>query len=64
MTVRLRAKHLAVEDGNGMGKTYQCKDNGKLGNNDQNQQKKYNLRSRKVNDMLVIASQMMSILNV
>ena len=52
VTVRLRAKHLAVEDGNGMGKTYQCKDNGKLGNNDQNQQKKYNLRSRKVNDMV------------
>ena len=54
--MRLRGKHLAVEDGNGMGKTYQCKDNGKLGNNDQNQQKKYNLRSRKVNDTLVIAS--------
>ena len=37
---------------NGMGKTYQCEDNEKLGNNDQNQQKKYNLRSRKVNDMV------------
>ena len=36
----------------GMGKTYQCEDNGKLGNNDQNQQKKYNLRLRKVNDMV------------
>ena len=37
---------------NSMGKTYQCEDNGKLGNNDQNQQKKYNLRLRKVNDMV------------
>ena len=37
---------------NGMGKTYQCEDNGKLGNNDQNQQKKYNLRLRKVNEMV------------
>ena len=41
-----------MEAGNGMGKTYQYEDNGKLGNNDQNQQKKYNLRSRKVNDMV------------
>ena len=41
-----------MEVGNGMGKAYQCEDNGKLGNNDQNQQKKYNLRSRKVNDMV------------
>ena len=41
-----------MEVGNGMGKTYQCEDNGKLRNNDQNQQKKYNLRSRKVNDMV------------
>ena len=41
-----------MEVGNGMGKTDQCEDNGKLGNNDQNQQKKYNLRSRKVNDMV------------
>ena len=41
-----------MEVGNSMGKTYQCEDNGKLGNNDQNQQKKYNLRSRKVNDMV------------
>ena len=47
--------------GNGMGKTYQCEDNGKLGNNDQNQQKKYNLRSR---SWSVIASQMTSTLNV
>ena len=38
-----------VEVGNGMGKAYQCEDNEKLGYNDQNQQKKYNLRSRKVN---------------
>ena len=38
-----------VEVENGMGKAYQCEDNEKLGNNDQNQQKKYNLRSRKVN---------------
>ena len=37
---------------NSMGKTYQCEDNGKLGNNDQNQQKKYHLRLRKVNDMV------------
>ena len=29
-----------TEVGNGMGKTDQCEDNGKLGNNDQNQQKK------------------------
>ena len=41
-----------IEVGNGMDKTYQCEDNRKLGNNDQNQQKKYNLRSRKVNDMV------------
>ena len=41
-----------MEVGNGMGKTDQCEDNGKLGNNDQNQQKKYNLRSRKVNDIV------------
>ena len=26
-----------MEAGNGMGKTDQCEDNGKLGNNDQNQ---------------------------
>ena len=38
-----------MEVGNGMGKTDQCEDNGKLGNNDQNQQKKYNLRSRNSN---------------
>ena len=41
-----------VEVGNGMGKAYQCEDNEKLGYNDQNQQKKYNLRSRKVNGMV------------
>ena len=35
-----------MEVGNGMGKTDQCEDN------DQNQQKKYNLRSRKVNDIV------------
>ena len=35
-----------------MGKTDQCGDSGKLGNNDQNQQKKCNLRSRKVNDIV------------
>ena len=37
---------------NGMGKTYKCEDNGQLGNNDQNQQKIYNLRLRKVNEMV------------
>ena len=41
-----------METGNGMGKADQCEDNGKLSNNDQNQQKKYNLRSRKVNDIV------------
>ena len=41
-----------MEVGNGMGKADQCKDNRKLGNSDQNQQKKYNLRSRKVNDIV------------
>ena len=41
-----------MEVGNGMGKTYRCEDNEKLGNNDQNQQKKYNLRLRKVNNMV------------
>ena len=41
-----------MEVGNGMGKTWQCEGNGKLGNNDQNQQKKYNLRLSKVNDMV------------
>ena len=41
-----------MEVGNGMGKTYQCEDNGKLGNKKQKQQKKYNLRSRNVNDVV------------
>ena len=41
-----------MEVGNGMGKTDPCMDNGKLGNSDQNQQKKYNLRSSKVNDIV------------
>ena len=41
-----------MEVGNGMGKTEQCQDNGKLGNSDQNQQNKHNLRSRKVNDIV------------
>ena len=46
-----------MEVGNGMGKTDQweikeTEDNGKLGNNDQNQQKKYNLKSRKANDIV------------
>ena len=41
-----------METGNGMGKTDQCEDNGKLSNNDQNQQKKYNLRSKKVNNIV------------
>ena len=41
-----------MEVGNGMGKADQCEDNRKLGNSDQNQQKKYNLRSRKVNDIV------------
>ena len=41
-----------MEVGNGMGKTCQCESNGKLGNNDQNQQKKYNFRLSKVNDMV------------
>ena len=41
-----------MEFGNGMGKADQCEDNRKLGNSDQNQQKKYNLRSRKVNDIV------------
>ena len=41
-----------MEAGNGMGKTDQCEDNGKLGNNDLNQQKKYDLRSRKDNDIV------------
>ena len=41
-----------MEAGNGMGKADQCEGNGKLSNNDQNQQKKYNLRSRKVNDIV------------
>ena len=36
------------DNGNGMGKT----DNRKLGNNDQNQQKKYNLRTRKVHGIV------------
>ena len=35
-----------------MGKTDQCEDNRKLGNSDQNQQKKYNFRSRKVNEIV------------
>ena len=41
-----------MEVGDGMGKTYQSKGNAKLRHNDQNQQKKYNLRWRKVNDMV------------
>ena len=41
-----------MEVGSGMGKTDQCEDNGKLGNSDQNQQNKYNLRSRKINDIV------------
>ena len=41
-----------VEVGNGMDKADQCEDNRKLGSIDQNQQKKYNLRSRKVNDIV------------
>ena len=41
-----------MEVGNGMDKADQCKVNRKLGNIDQNQQKKYNLRSRKVNDIV------------
>ena len=41
-----------MEVGNGMTKTDQCEDNGKLGNSDQNQQKKYNLRSKKANDIV------------
>ena len=58
---RLTPDSSNMEVGNGMGKTHQCEDNGKLGNNDQSQQKKYNLRSR---SWSVIASQMTSILNV
>lgn len=42
-----------MEAGNGMAKTYQYYDNGKLSNSDQNQQKKYNLRSRKANDIVL-----------
>ena len=42
-----------METGNGMAKTYQYYDNGKLSNSDQNQQKKYNLRSRKANDIVL-----------
>lgn len=42
-----------METGNGMAKTYQYYDNGKLSNSDQNQQKKYNLRSRKAYDIVV-----------
>ena len=42
----------SMEAENGMGKTDQCEDNRKLGNDDQNQEKKYNLRSRKVNDIV------------
>ena len=41
-----------MEVGNGVAKTDQCEDNGKLSNSDPNQQKKYNLRSRKVNDIV------------
>ena len=41
-----------MEVGNGMGKTDQCEDNGKLGNNNPNQQKKFNLRLMKVNGMV------------
>ena len=33
-----------MEVGNGMAKTDQCEDNGKLGDSDQDQWKKYNLR--------------------
>ena len=36
----------------GNGKTGQCEDNGKKGNIDQNQRKKYNLRQRKANDIV------------
>ena len=42
-----------METGNGMAKIYQYYDNGKLSNSDQNQQKKYNLRSRKANDIVL-----------
>ena len=42
-----------MEAGNGMAKIYQYYDNGKLSNSDQNQQKKYNLRSRKANDIVL-----------
>ena len=49
MTGRLTGKHLTV--GNGMAKTDQCEDNQKLGNSNQNQKKKYNLRSRKANNI-------------
>ena len=41
-----------MEAGNGMAKTYQYYDNGKLSNSDQNQQKKYNLRSREANEIV------------
>ena len=41
-----------MEVGNGLGKTDQCEVSGKLHNNGQNLQQKYNLRSRKVNDMV------------
>ena len=41
-----------MEVGNGLGKTGQCQVSGKLHNNGQNLQQKYNLRSRKVNDMV------------
>ena len=43
-------KHLTAVE-NGIAKTDQCEDNRKLGNSFQNQQKKYNLRSRKANDI-------------
>ena len=41
-----------MEVGDGMAKTDQYEDSAKLTNSDQNQQKKYNLRSRKVNDIV------------
>ena len=50
--------------GNGMAKTDQCDGNRKLGNSDQNQLKKYNLRSRNANDISLIVNQLMLILNV
>ena len=41
-----------MEVGNGMAKTNQCADNGKLGNSDENQQKEYDFRLKKVNEIV------------